>query len=190
MIHDFSERGHRADFDTIATIAAQGANSKQFLDSAQIDHNLGLPDSILEPVEAVEPSGQYPGIRSVLCEKFLCIGYGSRLIQLERGHYVSYDSHNSPSNLHPSNVGHQWMLHGPACFERRQNCVGVHRRAPENFVSKRIRERVQDGATSACNRRLADTASAHRRLGVWNIQRRPLHVDGYIQNRWRLAVME
>jgi hypothetical protein len=35
----------------------------------------------------------------MLFEKFLRIGNGTRLIQLERGHYVSYDSHNSPQNL-------------------------------------------------------------------------------------------
>src|SRR3984957_6822424 len=95
MIHDFSERGHRADLDTIPGCA----NSPQFLDSAQIDHHLGLPDSILEPVEAVEPSGQHPGIGAMLFEKLLRIGHGPGLIQLEGGHYVSYDSHHSPQNF-------------------------------------------------------------------------------------------
>src|ERR1017187_7404066 len=93
MIHDFSECGHRADLDTVR----RRAHSAEFLDSAQIDHNLGLPDSILEPVEAVEPPGQHPGIRSMLFEKLLCIGYGTWLIQLECSHYVSDGSHNSPS---------------------------------------------------------------------------------------------
>src|ERR1039458_6110960 len=37
---------------------------------------------------------------------------------------------------------------------------------------------------------LADAASAYRRLRVRNIQRRPLHVNGYIQNRRRFAVVE
>src|ERR1039458_2904986 len=92
MVHYFRERGHRADLNTIR----RGANSAQFFDSAQIDYSLGLLDSILQPVEAVEPSGQHPDIRSVLFEKFLCIGNGTWLIQLECGHYVSYDSHNSP----------------------------------------------------------------------------------------------
>src|ERR1019366_5434132 len=103
MIHYFSERGHRADFDPIGC----RANSPQFLDSAQIDHSLGLLDSILQPVEAVEPSGQHQGIASVLFEKLLCIGNGTRLIQLESGHYVSYDSHNSPSTLHQ-----MWAIRG------------------------------------------------------------------------------
>jgi len=36
MIHDFSERRHGADFDTVA---ASSANSAQFADSTQVDHN-------------------------------------------------------------------------------------------------------------------------------------------------------
>src|ERR1017187_1032922 len=90
----------------------------------------------------------------------------------------------------PSNVGHQGMLHRAASFERRQNRVGIHRRPLENLVSQRIRKGVQDGTTTTSNWRLAHTASADRRLWIRNIQRRPLHVNGYIQNRWRLAVME
>src|SRR6266481_1354121 len=92
MIHHLSERRHRADLDTIP----RRANSPQFLDSAQIDHHFGLPDSILEPVEAVEPSGRW----------------------------------------------------------------------------------------------LTDTASAHGRLRIWNVQRGPLHINRYIQNRRRFVVME
>ena len=70
MIHHLSERGHRADLDAIA----RRANSPQFLDSTQIDHHLGLPDSILEPVKAVQPSGQHPRVGSMLFEKLLRIG--------------------------------------------------------------------------------------------------------------------
>src|SRR5450759_85176 len=89
-----------------------------------------------------------------------------------------------------SNVGHQGMLHRAASFERRQNRVGVYWCALENVVPEGIREGVQDGATPAGNRRLTDTASAYRRLRVRNIQRRPLHVNRYIQNRRRFAVVE
>ena len=96
MIHDFSERRHGADFDTVA---ASSANSAQFADSTQVDHNLRLLDSILQPVEAVESSGEHPGVGSVLFEKSLRIVDGRRLKQFESGHYVSYDGHyNSPSN--------------------------------------------------------------------------------------------
>jgi hypothetical protein len=35
----------------------------------------------------------------MLFEKLLRIGHGTRLIQLESGHYVSNDSHSSPQNL-------------------------------------------------------------------------------------------
>src|SRR5580700_7285171 len=82
------------------------------------------------------------------------------------------------------------MLHRAARFERRQNRVGVHRRTLKDLVSERIRESVQNGGTPACNRRLADTARTHRRLRVGNVQRGPLHIDGYIENGWRFVVME
>jgi hypothetical protein len=65
-LHYFGERGHGADLDAIA-----GCELPQFLDSAQIDHNLGLLDAILEPVEAVEPSGQHPGIVPC-CSRSFC----------------------------------------------------------------------------------------------------------------------
>src|SRR5271163_2935478 len=139
MIHYFRERRHRADLNAIGS----RANSAQFPDSAQIDHGLRLFNSILEPVEAVEPSGQHPGVASVLLEKLLSIRNRAWLIQLESSHYISYDSHKSPSNLIPgSNMGHQRMLHRSARFERRQNCVGVHRSALKDRVSKRIRESI------------------------------------------------
>src|SRR5450759_4704518 len=89
-----------------------------------------------------------------------------------------------------SNVGHQGMLHRAASFERRQNRVGVYWCALKNLVSEGIRKGVQDGTTTTCNRWLTHTASTHRRLRVRNVQRRPLHVDGYIQNRRWLAVVE
>jgi hypothetical protein len=71
-------------------------NSSQLFDPAQIDYNLRFPDSILEPVEAVEPSGQHPGIAAMQGEKLLRIGNRSWLQQVERGHYVSDHSHNEP----------------------------------------------------------------------------------------------
>ena len=163
------------------------------LDSAQIDHHLRLLDSILQPVEAVEPSGHHPGVGSVLFEKLLRVRDGSRLKQFESGHYVSYHCHNSPSNpikYRPLNVGHQRMLHRPARFERGQNRVGVDRSALKNLVAQRVREGIQDRSAPASNRRLADTASADRRLRIRNIQRRPLHVHGNIQNRRRLVLVE
>src|ERR1035438_10211922 len=91
MIHDLGERGHGADLDTIA---ARNANSAQLADSAQIHHNLRLLDSILQPVEAVESSGEHPGVGSVLFEKFLRVGDRSRLKQFESGHYRS-EEHTS-----------------------------------------------------------------------------------------------
>src|ERR1700733_6913524 len=192
MIHYFRERGHRADLDAIGG----RANSAQFLDSAQIDHSLRLFNSILEPVQAIESSGQHPRVASVLFEKLLSIGNRAWLIQLESSHYISYESHKSPSNLtaahliRGSNMGHQRMLHRPACFEGCQNRVGVHRSALKNLVPERIRERVQNRSAAASNRWLTHAPGAHGCLRVWNIQRAPLHVDGNIENRRRVVLVE
>src|ERR1700678_2623505 len=98
MIHHFSERRHGADLDTVAAALASSANPPQLLDPTQINHNLRLLDSILQPVEAVESSGEHPGVGSMLFEKLLRVSDRSGLKQFESGHYVSYDSHVSPSN--------------------------------------------------------------------------------------------
>src|SRR5271154_1854270 len=98
MIYYFGECRHGADFDPIAAIITRGANSAEFADSTQVDHNLRLLDSILQPVEAVEASSQHPCVGAVLFEKLLRVGDGSRLKQFESGHYISYDGHNSPSD--------------------------------------------------------------------------------------------
>src|SRR5580658_814720 len=82
------------------------------------------------------------------------------------------------------------MLHRAARFERRQNRVCIDRRTLKDLVSERIRERVQNGGTPACNWWLADTARTHWRLRVGNVQRGPLHIDGYVENGWRFVVME
>src|ERR1017187_9132583 len=95
-----------------------------------------------------------------------------------------------PIKYRPLNVGHERMLHRPARFERRQNRVCVHRSALKNLVSQCIRQSVQDRSAPTSNRRLADTASADRRLRVRNIQRSPLHVDGYVKNRRRFTLVE
>ena len=66
LLHDgiadhFGQRGHGADFEPPLV----GAHAAQLFDLAQIDHHLGSLDAILEPVEAVEPAGQHPGVRAV-----------------------------------------------------------------------------------------------------------------------------
>ena len=78
----------------------------------------------------------------------------------------------------------------PARFERRQNHVGSHRRAPEDFVSQRVGKSVQDRAAPRADRRLADAARADRRFRIGNVQRGPLHVRRRVENRRRLVVVE
>jgi len=84
----------------------------------------------------------------------------------------------------------QRILHRPPGLERSQNRVQVDGGAPEDLIAQGIRERVQNGGTASTHRRLANTARAHRRLRIRNIQRGPLHVDGYIENGGRLALIK
>src|SRR5579872_1580462 len=62
MIYDIGKRGHGADFQT----AIHVPDSDQFLDLAQIDHHFRTFDAILEPIETVEATRQYPRIRAML----------------------------------------------------------------------------------------------------------------------------
>ena len=58
---------------------------------------------------------------------------------------------------------------GPARFERSQDHVERHRRPPEDLVTERIADRVQDGARAGADRRFADAARADRRFGIGQI---------------------
>ena len=89
MIHDFGESGHGADLDAVV----RGADCFEFLDAAQIHDDFGLLDAVLEPIEAVEPAGQHPGVLSILFEKLLRVGGRCGLKQLEGRHNVSNYSH-------------------------------------------------------------------------------------------------
>src|SRR6266478_1308991 len=90
----------------------------------------------------------------------------------------------------PSNMGHQRMLHWVACFERRQNGIGIYGRAAEDLVSHGIRKSVQYRRASAADRGLPDTARANGRFRIRNIQRSPFHLCRNIENGWRLTMME
>src|SRR5690348_13031380 len=78
------------------------------------------------------------------------------------------------------NVRRQRLLHRPAGFQRGQNRVCVHRRAPEDFVAECIQQGVQDRRAAAADRGLADPARANRRFRIRNADRRPLHLLRYI----------
>src|SRR6266853_2363167 len=88
------------------------------------------------------------------------------------------------------NVGSQRILSRLAQLQRGQDHVGSYRRSPEDFVTESVRESVQDGCTTASNRRLADSARAYGRLWIGNFDRCPFHLVRDIQNCWRLGVME
>src|SRR5271165_4759142 len=80
------------------------------------------------------------------------------------------------------------MLHGMSRLERSKYGVGVDGRALKNLITKGVRKRIQDGCAPASNRRLAHAASPDWRFRIRNIERRPLHIDGHVQNCWRLAL--
>src|ERR1039457_6432109 len=82
------------------------------------------------------------------------------------------------------------MLHGMSRFEGSEYGVGVDGRALKNLITKGVRKRIQDRGASASNRRFAHATGADRCLRIWNIERRPLHIDGHIQNCWRLALVK
>src|ERR1700719_576001 len=90
----------------------------------------------------------------------------------------------------PSNMGHQRMLHGTSRFERRQNGIGIHGRAAEDFVPQRIRKSVQYRRASATDRGFADSARANRCFWIRDIHRSPFHLGRDIKDRRWFAVME
>jgi hypothetical protein len=89
MAHHFGERGHRANFDPIPRLA----DATQFLHLAQIDHDLRPLDAIIEPVKAVQASGQHPGSRAVAGLERESVIDGRGLKEFERWYYVMNDSH-------------------------------------------------------------------------------------------------
>src|SRR6185295_13491934 len=93
--------GHRADFDSVRN----AAHALELLNAAQIDHCLRLSHPVLEPVEAVEPAGQDPGVGSLLREQSLCVGQRGWLQQQKRRHDVVYDCHDSPQAYVISRTG-------------------------------------------------------------------------------------
>ena len=58
------------------------------------------------------------------------------------------------------------LLHRPSRFQRSQNRVEINGRALENFVTQRVRQRIQDRSTPAAHRRLANPASSDL---IWNL---------------------
>src|ERR1700690_3074575 len=90
----------------------------------------------------------------------------------------------------PLNVRGQWILYWPPGFEGGQNGIEVDGCAAENLIPPGIGKRVQDRAAAAAHRRFSNTACAYRSFRIRNVERRPLHVDGYIQNGRRFRVIE
>src|SRR6516162_10181464 len=90
----------------------------------------------------------------------------------------------------PLDVRRQRILHWSPGFERRQNRIEVDGCTTENLIPQGIGKGVQNRAAAAAHRRLSNAARAYRSFRIRNVERRPLHVDGYIQNGRRFRVME
>src|SRR5208337_5221625 len=82
------------------------------------------------------------------------------------------------------------MLHGVSRFEGSKYRVSVDGRALKNLITKGVRKRIQDRGAPASNGRLAHAAGPDRCLRIRNIERRPLHIDGHVQNCWRLVLVK
>src|SRR5262249_16447508 len=91
MTHDLTQSRHRADLESTAGFA----NSAEFFDSAEVDHVTRPLDAVLEPVEAVQTTGQNPRTDRA-SEKIQRIGRGGRLKQSESGHHTPNYSHTVP----------------------------------------------------------------------------------------------
>src|SRR5690349_9736500 len=78
----------------------------------------------------------------------------------------------------------------PAVFERVEDDVGRDRRAPEDLVANRIRNRIHDGAVCRADRRLADAANASGRFGIREIHTVAVEVERRVENRRRLVLIE
>src|SRR6185295_6999038 len=84
--------GHRADLDAFR----RTAHALELLNATEIDQRLRLSHPVFEPVEAVEPARQDPGVRSLLFEQLLCVGQRAWLEQQECLHDVVDDTHDAP----------------------------------------------------------------------------------------------
>src|SRR5271165_1309180 len=82
------------------------------------------------------------------------------------------------------------MLHRMSRFEGSEYSVSVDGRALKNLITKGVRKRVQDRSASASNGRFAHATGADWCLRIRNIERRPLHIDGHVQNCWRLVLVK
>ena len=65
MTHDLGQRSHGADLDTVAGFA----DAAQLLHLAQIDDDFGAFDAILQPIKAVQTTGQHPSVAAILPSK-------------------------------------------------------------------------------------------------------------------------
>src|SRR5262249_660238 len=96
----------------------------------------------------------------------------------------------NPDEVLTSHVGGERIHHRGSDLQRHENAVEVHRRAAEDLVTQRRRDRVQNRRATAGHRRLADAACTNRRLRIRELDRRPRHMRRCIEDGWRFVVME
>src|ERR1019366_7613014 len=146
-----------------------------------------------EPVEGIEAASHDPRALAVLIEYAESFVNRGRLKEFELRHYVTNHCHNcSPvSSLNRwLNVSRQMLTRRLAHFERGQNEIRGDRRAADDFVTERIRQRIENCRASATDGRFADTAGAHRGFRIRNIESSPVHAFGrQVENGWRLVLI-
>src|SRR2546428_6270744 len=89
MPHALSKGGCRPDLQAPAGLA----DSAQFLDLAQVDHDFRPLDAILQPIEGVQTAGHHPSIFTVLAEQPHRVVDRRRLKEFERWHHIAYHGH-------------------------------------------------------------------------------------------------
>ena len=98
MTHHLGERRHRSDLEATVHLA----DAAQPRHAAQIDDVARTLDAILQPVEAVEPAREHPGVGPISPDESECVVHRRRLEQLERRHHVTDHRHAaSPAAKRP-----------------------------------------------------------------------------------------
>ena len=91
MAHDVGERRHRPDLET----ALRVPDPPELRDHAEVHHDGGPLDAVLEPVEGIQAAGQDPGLVPVLVEQIQRGVDRGRLVEVERRNHVPDRSHLS-----------------------------------------------------------------------------------------------
>ena len=118
VLGDVGEARHRPDLES--AVRSRG-DAPELVHAPEIDHRRRALDTVLEPVEGVESSGEHPALVAVFLHEAHRVVDARRLKELERRDHVTHDSHfDSPSR---SDVRVQQAVRPRPTFQLRQNHV-------------------------------------------------------------------